>query len=99
MAATPMTASSSSKFSISPDALVNLVDQESVLLDLKSEQYFGLNESGTRMWSALMETKTINGACERLLSQYDVDPAVLRKDLEELVAKLLERGLAQVDAA
>jgi hypothetical protein len=94
-----MTISFSAKLSASPDTLINLVDKESVLLDLKSEQYFGLNETGTRMWSALMETRTIDGACEKLLTQFDVDPAVLRKDLEQLVEKLIERGLAHVDAA
>ena len=91
-----MTASGSSKLAISPDALVNLVGKESVLLDLKSEHYFGLNETGTRMWNALAETQTIDGACAALSSQYDVDPAVIRQDLEALVAKLVERGLAQV---
>jgi hypothetical protein len=88
----------SSRLSVSPDALINFVDKEAVVLDLKSEQYFGLNESGARMWSVLAETRTINGAFEQLVTEYDVDPETLRKDLEELVAKLIERGLLRVDA-
>ena len=91
--------SSSRKLSASVDTLVNLVEQESVLLDLKSEQYFGLNESGTRMWAALMETRTVEGAYEKLLAEYDVEPEQLRKDLDDLVEKLLARGLARVDVA
>jgi len=94
-----MPSPSPARFTISPNALVNTVEQESVLLDLKSEQYFGLNETGTQMWAALAETGSVDGACARLLSQYDVDPAQLRKDVEALVAKLVERGLAQFDAA
>ena len=48
------------------------------------------------MWNALADAKTIDGACAALTEQYDVDPDVIRKDLETLVAKLVERGLAQV---
>jgi hypothetical protein len=92
-----MRISFSDKLSPSPDTLINLVDQESVLLDLKSEQYFGLNDSATEMWSALMAARTIEGACEKLLTLYDVDPERLRQDLESFVQKLVERGLAHVD--
>ena len=94
-----MTISATARLSASPDALINVVEHESVLLDLKSERYFGLNESGTRMGSALMEAGTIDGACEALSEEYDVEPEQLRKDLETLVDKLLERGLVRIDAA
>jgi Coenzyme PQQ synthesis protein D (PqqD) len=92
-----MKISFSDKLSPSPDTLINLVDEESVLLDLKSEQYFGLNDSATQMWSALVETRNIDGACEKLLALYDVDPERLRGDLESFVQKLIERGLVRVD--
>src|SRR5438105_3767787 len=75
--------------SASADTLINLVEQESVLLELKSEQYFGLNESGTRMWAALMEARTVEGAYQKLIAEYDVEPEQLRKDLDELVDKLI----------
>ena len=94
-----MTISPSAKLTASPDALVNVVNDESVLLDLKTERYFGLNESGTRMWAAILENGTIDGACAALAAEYDTDPAVLRQDLETLVEKLVERGLVHVDAA
>ena len=86
------------RISVSPDTLINRVGEESVLLDLKSEHYFGLNETGTRMWAALMEAGTVAGAHAALLAQYDVDPERLRADLDDLVAKLVERGLARIDA-
>jgi hypothetical protein len=87
------------RISISPDTLINLVEEESVVLDLKSEQYFGLNRSATRMWSALAETGSVDGAYEKLLGELAVDPDRLRSDLEMLVAKLVERKLMQIDAA
>ena len=39
-----------SKRFISPDVMVRQVGGESVLLDLKTERYLGLDEVATRMW-------------------------------------------------
>jgi len=33
-----------------PAFLVRILDRESVLLNIETEQYFGLDETGTRMW-------------------------------------------------
>jgi Coenzyme PQQ synthesis protein D (PqqD) len=83
----------------SPDVLISLHGREAVLLNLKTEQYFGLNETGTCMWTALMEAEAIEGAFERLLAQYDIAPNVFRSDLERFVEQLIERGLARIDGA
>ena len=40
-------------FQLSPDVLFQEVSGEMVLLDLNSEQYFGLDEIGARIWSLL----------------------------------------------
>ncbi|MEZ5165231.1 MAG: PqqD family protein [Acidimicrobiales bacterium] len=41
-----------------PDVMATeLPDGESVLLDLKTEAYFGLNELGTAVWSVLGEAE------------------------------------------
>ena len=89
----------SSRLTQSPDVLISHHGREAVLLDLKSEQYFGLNETGTRMWTALMEAEAIEGAFERLLAQYDIVPDVFRSHLERFIEQLVERGLARIDGA
>jgi len=38
-----------------PDVLSQEVDGETVLLNLNSENYFGLDEIGTRIWQLLQE--------------------------------------------
>ncbi len=40
---------------ISPDVLFRELAGEAVLLDLKSQRYFGLGEVGTRIWQLLDE--------------------------------------------
>jgi hypothetical protein len=85
------------RISIPADVLISKVEDESVILNLDSERYFGLDEVGTRFMSLLTTSSTIQAAYEVLVEEYDVDEAVLRRDLAELLEKLLEQGLVKVD--
>ena len=76
--------------------LVRLLDQESVLLNLETEQYFGLDEIGTRMWQLVTTSTDIDAAYQELLAEYDVQPETLRENLTELLGRLIEHGLLQV---
>ncbi len=76
--------------------LVRLLDQESVLLNLETERYFGLDETGTRMWQLLTTSPDIDAAYQELLAEYDVQPELLRENLAELVGHLVEHGLLQI---
>ena len=79
--------------------LVRFLDGESVLLNLHTERYFGLDSTGTRMWKAVTAAPEIRAAYEELLLEYDVDPELLRSNLTELVGRLLEHGLLEVRPA
>ena len=76
--------------------LVRVLDQESVLLNLETEQYFGLDETGTRMWHLVTTSPNIDAAYQELLAEYDVQPEMLRENLTELLGHLVEHGLLQV---
>ena len=86
----------STRISIPPDVLVSALAGESVLLNLKSEKYFGLDEVGTRMWSAITSSSSIQDAYETLMAEYDVEGELLRKDLSDLIEKLVEHELIEV---
>jgi hypothetical protein len=72
------------------------VSGESVLLDLESEQYFGLNGVGTRAWQLMLEHRRLTDVLEVLQAEYDVPPDVLRSDLLDLVKDLRSSGLLLV---
>jgi Coenzyme PQQ synthesis protein D (PqqD) len=88
-----METSSTKKVAVAPDVLINVIDGEAVLLNLKSECYFGLDEVGMRMWQLLTESASVKAAYEALLAEYDVEPEKLQHDLEELIEQLVEHGL------
>jgi len=80
-------------FSIPEEVLFQNVGDETVLLDMASEQYFGLDEVGARIWMLLSEEKAAGQILEDLLDEYEVERADLEKDLSELLERLLEAGL------
>ncbi len=84
------------RVAVAPDTLINVVGEEAVLLNLKNEQYYGLDVMGTEMWQALTASSTISEAYEKLLSEYDVSAEVLEKDLNDLLEKLLSNGLVEL---
>ena len=84
------------RLTIKPDVLIREIGGESVLLDVERGTYFGLNGMGTRMWTALTTSDSVQAAYQSLLAEYDVDAQVLSKDLDDLVAKLVEHGLVEL---
>ena len=86
----------SARLSAPRDVLVSELAGESVILNLKSECYFGLDEMGTRMWNALTTSESIQAAYDGLLAEYDVDAEELRHDLTELIEMLVDQGLLEV---
>jgi hypothetical protein len=76
--------------------LVRVLDKESVLLNIETERYFGLDETGTRMWQLVTAAPKIEAAYQQLLDEYDVEPELLRENLTDLLGRLVENGLLQV---
>jgi Coenzyme PQQ synthesis protein D (PqqD) len=76
--------------------LVRFLDKESVLLNIETERYFGLDETGTRMWQLATAALKIEIAFQQLLDEYDVDPGLLRANLTDLLSQLVENGLLEV---
>ena len=81
---------------ISPDVLTQEVSGETVLLELKSETYFGLDEVGTRIWQLLKKKGDVQFVLEHLLNEYDVDKETLQKDLNDLLRELESSGLIEM---
>lgn len=84
------------KVTIPQTVLSTELQDEGVLLNLETGEYFGLDRVGMDMWKILNNSGTVEAARTMLLEQYDVTEDVLARDLDELVAKLAERKLVVV---
>jgi hypothetical protein len=90
-----MTLPFDSIISISPDVMVRKVGEESVLLDLKTERYLGLDDVSARFWDLLTSGEPIQSAYDKLLEEFEVAPERLRNDLDAFLQELIQFGLIE----
>lgn len=88
-----MSLSPSSSVSIGEAAIFQYLQNEAVLLNMASQQYFALDEAGAEMWRLLMEDGDPESVVRRLSGIYEADEATLRRDLEGLIERLIDAGL------
>ncbi len=84
---------SAGKVTVSPKVLFQELDGEAVLLDLRSECYFGLDATGTRIWQLLDAHGDLDRVFQTMLWEYEVDATTLRRDLDRFIADLMDQGL------
>jgi coenzyme PQQ synthesis protein D (PqqD) len=92
-----MSISFSDRVKIPDDVLISKLQEESVILNLDSERYFGLDDVGTRILSVLTTSDSIEAAYETLVKEYDVDGQLLRNDLLELIENLVDQGIISIN--
>ncbi len=81
------------QFRISDEVVSQEIDGETVLLDMQGEEYFGLNEVGTRVWQLLQQPSTIDILFSTMIKEYAVNEKELRGDLNDIIQQLLSAGL------
>ena len=92
-----MQISFSDRVRLPDDVLISNLQEESVILNLGSERYFGLDDVGTRVLTVLSTSDSIETAYKVLLDEYDVEAVTLRQDLLSLVEELAEHGIVTVE--
>lgn len=85
---------------IADDVVFRDLAGESVLPNISTGTYFGLNAVGTRLWHLLKEQGSAAAAIATLQSEYAVEGQRLRHDAEALISQLLlAKRLLTTDAA
>lgn len=79
----------------SSDVVVATADERTLLLDLGTQRYFGLDEVGTSTWELMQEGCSLERVVERLEAEYDASRADLERDVRTFTAELLRRGLVR----
>lgn len=79
--------------SIPSQVISRLVEDEAVLLDLRSGIYFGLDGVGRRIWDCIGEGLSLGEVAAILVSEYEVAEEKAQSDVITFARELLERGL------
>ena len=81
------------KLTVPPQVMSRLVGDETVLLDLASGVYFGLDGVGQRIWESVVAGDSLEQAVATIVSEYNVEEAQAQTDVLEFVSDLVERSL------
>ena len=63
------------------------VDDEVVILSAKAEAYFGLGETGSKIWKMLATPHLVSDICAELVREYDVELQVCERDTLDFLTK------------
>jgi Coenzyme PQQ synthesis protein D (PqqD) len=69
---------------------------ETVVLNLRTGKYHGLNPTAGRMLGALEQAPSVGSVIPDLAHEYGQEQAQIERDLIDLCAGLLERGLIEI---
>jgi Coenzyme PQQ synthesis protein D (PqqD) len=86
-----------SKISVPQHVVYRSFPNETVVLNLQTGRYHGLNATAGGMLEALEREACVGDAIEAVAKSYDQPHEVVEKDICELCQALLERGLVEID--
>lgn len=75
-----------------PDIIAAGLGDETILLNASTWTYMHLNETATRIWEHIAETRSIPDLVRDLTAEYDVDEDACRRDVQEFAQELSGRG-------
>jgi|ERR1700728_3287195 hypothetical protein len=86
-----------SKIQVPQHVVYRSFPSETVVLNLQTGKYHGLNATAGRMLAAMEQAASVREAAISLAKSYGQPQEVIERDLCKLCESLLERGLIEAD--
>ena len=79
------------------DVVFRHLDDEAVLVHLRTNRIYSLNRTGPRFWELLDAGHDTHEIKEHLSREFDVDAEQVEEEIETLVTSLISEGLVSVE--
>ena len=76
-----------------PDVVWRRVDEEAVLVNLKTNRIYSLNPTGARLWELISAGNDREAAEAALIEEFDVEEGELRNEVAAVLDELAKEGL------
>ena len=93
-----MSSSEESKYVAGKNQVSCQVSGEAVILDMQTGVYYGLNAVGASIWKLLNEPRSIEELQTLIAAEYEIAPIDCRGDIQNLLNKLLEEKLIELQS-
>ncbi|WP_420149623.1 PqqD family peptide modification chaperone [Spirosoma sp.] len=93
-----MTIKPATRIQLLPNQSSSVLGNETILLNYEAGNYYELNEVGGFIWALLQAEKNISvqEIQEKLLEEFDVEPAVCQEELMSFLNSLMQEKLIEV---
>ena len=86
-----------SKITLSKNVFAQEIDEETIILDSETQEYFSINEIGKVIWSLIEEKKNLAEIKAEMLDMYEVPQEQIEKDVLNFLQALEQKGLIKID--
>lgn len=80
-------------YAVPSDVVARKVGETTVLVRLSTNRIYELNASGARIWELVGQQMTRDRILSTLIEEFDVEPDVLAREFDALIASLRAEGL------
>ena len=77
------------RFHPHPQVMSQRLGNETVLIHLRSDRIFQLNDTGTRIWELMETGQDLATIQQKLLEDYDIEAVKLNQEIADLLAVLM----------
>ena len=88
-----MDISAESTFNIPESVAWRNVNEEIVILKLKSGEYYTLNEVGQYIWQAISDQQNVEGIIKQIVDQFDVTYEKAKADVMKFLGNMLKESI------
>jgi hypothetical protein len=74
------------------------IDDEVVMLSVRSQTYFGLGVVGSEIWNAIEKPRRVDDLCTALQQTFEIDAETCQREVLDFLNDLVGRGLARIVA-
>ena len=92
-----MEISAESTFSIPESVAWRNVNEEIVILKLKSGEYYTLNEVGQLIWQAISDQQNVEGIAKHVVDQFDVTYEKAMEDVMKFLDNMLKESVVSLN--
>jgi len=72
------------------------IDGETVMMSVENGKYYGLDDTGSRIWELIERPVRVSDLIDRLLERFDVDRETCEKDVLKFLSELNDDRIVAV---
>lgn len=71
------------------------IDDETVVMDMDSAEFFSLNETAGAVWRAIDGARDRDAVIAAVAAEYGLEPGEIADDVDELIARMVQAGFVR----